>query len=266
LTRSDDSSSTARGPAESPVHAQANVQGVDQTFRAEDTPTEQVDVEQLHAPIMREKQEPRDGYEPVPLWLVAVFGALVFWGGWYLATYSGGFRSDVLDEEPSARYAGGAVEGATEVDPLVLGQRLYQANCVACHGVTGAGQPGVYPPLAGSQWVAGSAARVVRIVLHGLEGPIVVSGSRYNNSMPAFGARLSDQHLAAVLTYIRTNGEWGNSATPITPAQVTAARAATSKRRTAWSEAELLAINVEDLPSQPAAPVSTAPAPNTPGP
>ena len=50
---------------------------------------------------MREKREPRDGYEPVPIWLICVFFALIFWGGWYLAWYSGGFRKDVLDERPS---------------------------------------------------------------------------------------------------------------------------------------------------------------------
>lgn len=235
----------------SPVAAQAQAEGVDATFRAEDAPTEQVDVERLHAPIMREKSEPRDGYEPVPLWLVAVFGVLLFWGGWYLASYSGNFSANILDGQPPPALT--AQAGPKTLDPVVLGQRLFQSNCVACHTASGTGQPGLYPPLAGSEWAQGSPARVTRILLHGLEGPITVEGQRFNNSMPPFGARFSDDQIAAVLTYVRTNKAWGNDASPITPAQVAAARAATSTRGVPFSPADLLAVTSEDLVAEPPA-------------
>ena len=61
---------------------------------AQETP----DVHYLHAPIMREQAEPRDGREPVPLWLTVFYGIVVFWAGYYLASYNGGFQPDVYDE------------------------------------------------------------------------------------------------------------------------------------------------------------------------
>ena len=52
---------------------------------------EGLNVRDVHGAILREKDDPRDGYEPIPLWLVSVFMALVFWAGAYLSFYSGGF-------------------------------------------------------------------------------------------------------------------------------------------------------------------------------
>ncbi len=59
---------------------------------------EMEDVHHLHAPIMREQAEPRDGFEPIPLWLTIFYGVIVFWGGYYLASYNGGFQPDVYNE------------------------------------------------------------------------------------------------------------------------------------------------------------------------
>jgi 23S rRNA G2445 N2-methylase RlmL len=56
------------------------------------------------------------------------------------------------------------------------GRELFAATCVACHGERGAGQPNVVPPLRGSPYVLGDDARLVRIVTHGLTGPIEVRG------------------------------------------------------------------------------------------
>ena len=77
--------------------------------------------------------------------------------------------------------------------------------------------PGVYPPLAGSEWVNGPSSRVVRIVLYGLKGDIHVQGHVYNAAaMPVFGKvagsayNWNDDKIAAVLTYVRQ--EWGNKA------------------------------------------------------
>lgn len=203
------------------------------------------DVNQLHAPIMREKTEPRDGYEPVPLWLIAVFGALLFWGGWYLATYSGGWRGDVLDHDPAARFAAIGAAPAAEVDPVALGEKLYRQRCVSCHQADGEGVAGQYPPLAGSEWVLEHEQRLKRILLHGLEGPIQVRGRTYNGAMPAF-AQLKDEQIAAVLTYIRQ--AWGNDAGPISPEAIAATRQATQGRAAPWSASELLAITEPDAP------------------
>jgi mono/diheme cytochrome c family protein len=201
------------------------------------------DVAKLHAPILRERAEPRDGYEPVPLWLIILFSVLLFWGGWYLAEFGGGFRADVLDPRPEARFPGRAAVDAPQ-DPVALGKKLFTANCVSCHQQGGQGVPGQYPPLAGSEWVLGSPARLKRILLHGLAGDVVVKGETYNGNMAAFGARLSDEYIAALLTFLRQ--EWGNDASPIPPESVAATREATRERREPWSADELLAIEEPD--------------------
>lgn len=224
---------------------------------------EQTDVGHLHAPIVREKLEPRDGFEPVPMWMVAAFGVLLFWGGWYMAMYNGGWRSDILDPDPAVRYQTTGDAAGKPVDPMVLGERLFKANCVSCHQLTGVGVPGQYPPLAGSEWVLEHPQRMKRIVLHGMEGPVVVKGSTYNGNMPAFAAKLNDPQLAAVLTYIRNS--WGNAAGPIAPEAVAATREATKTRAKPYHPDELLALTEPDFVA-PAAPPATAPASPSPPP
>ena len=108
---------------------------------------------------------------------------------------------------------------------------------VSCHSANGAGQPGTYPPLDGSEWVTGDASKLARIVLHGLSGPVTVKGATYNGSMPTFAAKLNDEKLASVLTYIR--GSWSNKAEAVKPEDVAVVRAETKDRKEPWSEAEL---------------------------
>jgi len=106
---------------------------------------EGLNVRDVHGAILREKDDPRDGYEPIPLWLVSVFMALVFWAGAYLSFYSGGFQSDVFDPVQVSWAGGGAVVKGPP-DPMVVGKRLFTANCVACHQPTGLGVAGQFPP------------------------------------------------------------------------------------------------------------------------
>ena len=101
------------------------------------------------------------------------------------------------------------------------------------------GQEGLAPPLADSEWTLGSSQRLVRIVLHGLHGPINVKGKTFQLDMPALGV-FDDDQVAAILTYIRR--EWGHTASPVEPEFVKKIRAETEKREEAWSEAELLTI------------------------
>lgn len=109
------------------------------------------------------------------------------------------------------------------VDPAFweLGKGQY-ATCMACHQSEGQGQAGVFPPLAGSEWVVGPVENLVRIQLRGLNGPIEVAGQTYDNQMPA-QAYQSDEQIAAVLTYVRNS--WGNEASPVEPATVAEWRA-----------------------------------------
>ncbi|MCU0290784.1 MAG: cytochrome c [Thermoanaerobaculaceae bacterium] len=209
-------------------------------------PNEDHGVISLHAPIVHELEDPRDGFEPTPMWWVFAVMALLGWGGWYLGTYSGNFQPDVYDERPGVATASVGAP-APQADPMVLGKRLY-ANCQACHQAAGEGVEGTYPPLRGSEWVTGDPETVVRILLHGAQGSMEVQGKAYNQAMPAW-KHLKDDQIAAVATYVR--GSWGNTAAPVSVETVAAVRAATSGRTQPWTMADLKRARQE--PSQVAA-------------
>jgi mono/diheme cytochrome c family protein len=119
------------------------------------------------------------------------------------------------------------------------GQQIFQ-RCAICHQATGLGLPGSFPPLAGSEWAtAANPAVAIRVVLHGLQGPVTVKGQKFNSAMPPYGTNqpLSDAEVAAVLTYVRS--AWGNTASAVTAEQVAAERTATASRTTMWTAADL---------------------------
>ncbi len=116
------------------------------------------------------------------------------------------------------------------------GAEVY-GTCAACHMANGAGMAGVFPPLAGSEWVTGKPEVPIAIVLHGMQGEVTVNGAKYNSVMTPWASLFSDQEVANVVTYIRS--QWGNKASAVTPAQVAAVRTATKARKTQWTAAEL---------------------------
>jgi mono/diheme cytochrome c family protein len=200
-------------------------------------------VQAMHDVLWREHAEPRDGFEPVPFWVSLVFGALLAWGGYYIGSNSADFRRDVYDRSDLKIPEGGAsVLNAPDPDPQTLdelmkiGQQKFQAICASCHQTTGLGNPSQnIPPLDGSEWVVGdkaSSARLSRIVLYGLSGPIQVKGRTYTGVMPNQGNVFKDYEIASVLTYIRNN--WSNKADAGKPPAITASvvRAARSKEGT----------------------------------
>lgn len=132
--------------------------------------------------------------------------------------------------------ASGRVLTPAEIARFDLGRSLFNSTCAGCHGTSGAGAPGHAPALAGSSPVRGDPAVTIRVLLHGLEGPLESDGQRFSGSMPAapFG---TDEELAAVLTYIRR--AWGNNADPVAPEDFAAARAAHPDRTTPWRMEEL---------------------------
>jgi mono/diheme cytochrome c family protein len=199
-------------------------------------------IQNVHAILMREKEEPSEGHSPMPLFVLGFVSALIFVGSIYIVRYRGAFDPLVYDERFEGVKAGAVAKAA--VDPIAEGKKLFNANCVACHQTAGQGVPGTFPPLAGSEWVVGSEDRLVRILLHGLSGPVTVKGAQYNNAMPAFGQgtgyNWNDEKVSHVLTYIRQ--AFGNTAAPITPERVTEIRTAVGQRKTPWAESELLAL------------------------
>jgi mono/diheme cytochrome c family protein/glucose/arabinose dehydrogenase len=112
------------------------------------------------------------------------------------------------------------------------GAEVYKNICIGCHQANGQGLPNVAANLVTSQFVtAPTASMAERILLAGKEGSIGL--------MPPLAGTLSDEQIAAVLTYIRR--EWGHTASPVDPADVTETRGLTSMRKTPWTDQELLA-------------------------
>ena len=117
------------------------------------------------------------------------------------------------------------------------GSRPFQSYCAACHQYDGQGM-GDAPPLAGSPWVTGPEDRLIRIVLHGLRGPLQVAGQVYDREMPGFGSILSDADVASLLSYVRRR--FGGPVEPVAPAAVSRIRAANPNHTRYWSVEELL--------------------------
>jgi cytochrome c6 len=103
----------------------------------------------------------------------------------------------------------GALSAQASAEP-VDGKAIFTKNCAACHQATGKGIQGAFPPLAGSAFVQGAPADVGTVLLKGRGG------------MPDFSASLEDEQIAAVLSYVRSS--WGNKATPISEADISALR------------------------------------------
>ena len=208
----------------------------------------------LHDSLMREKDEPRDGSSPIPIFILFLFSALCFWGGVYLIEFGGDFHRDAYTFEFDAN----AEVAVAQVSLFDRGAKVFKAQCAACHQDTGLGVPGVYPPLAGSEWVTGHQETLARILINGLNGPIEVAGNKYNGNMPAFGPsglNLKPLEIAGVLTYIRH--EWGNAASEVTEATMVGYMDQYGSRGTPWVAAEALA----DLGPEPVAAVSASESP-----
>src|ERR1044072_6081787 len=79
---------------------------------------------------------------------------------------------------------------------------LYNSFCASCHQRDGKGDNNRYPPLAGSDWLAGNKEKLIKVILNGLQGEIKVNGKTYNSVMPAHGTLLDDHAIASIATYI----------------------------------------------------------------
>jgi len=215
---------------------------------------EDFNVRTEHEQIMREFSEPREVYRAIPWWLKhGLYGPLGVWFIWYIPLYFGGFDSNeyyegyssisydtILEREKKEKELteqkaqNSSKESATL--PLPDGSKIYATSCSVCHQPNGQGLAGAFPPLAGSDWVSGNADILAALVLHGLQGPVVVNGTTYHGVMPPQGAILKDPQIAAVLTYIRSS--WGNSAEPVTTETVEKIRSAYSHHEP-WTKAKL---------------------------
>jgi mono/diheme cytochrome c family protein len=185
--------------------------------------------------------EPQSGRSPAPILLIALFALLVFWGMTYLDAHGGGFSPKVYEPYLSVAQVDAVQPVIDGPDPR-LGKQVFDRTCVACHQSSGLGVPGQFPPLVGSEWVAvQSPNRILRAVLNGLSGPITVKGQPFNNSMVPWNS-LSNAEIAAVLTYVRQNKDWGNNAPAVTEDQVKAIRTKIADHPQSFTPDELLKI------------------------
>jgi mono/diheme cytochrome c family protein len=213
--------------------------------RAEQGGATDESLQKVHAILLREKAEPSEGFSPMPLFLLGIISAMILVCAIYVVHYRGDFDPLVYDHRYDAEAAKANAAKPVELTPeqmLAKGKQAYQ-TCVSCHQANGQGVPGAFPPLAGSEWVTGKEDRLIRVVLHGLSGPIQVKGTAFNGAMPAFGKvpgggyNWNSEKIAQVLSYIRH--EWGNNAEFITKEKVDEILKAEASRAKPWTQDEL---------------------------
>jgi len=174
----------------------------------------------------RERPDPHEETHPIPRALLVLVPLMVAVGAAYIGQADLDTPADWGDGRQAQELRGGPAPKAGAPD----GAALFAALCAACHQTSGQGLPGVFPPLAGSEWVNGRETTAAAIVLHGISGSLSVRGSTFNGAMPAFGSQLNDEQIAALLTHVRS--QWGNSAAAVQADTVAQARE-THKARTA---------------------------------
>ena len=140
------------------------------------------------------------------------------------SVYSGKQTDEVYQPEGQAtRTAQPAPTPSRELtkdERIRAGGVVYNQVCFACHQANGQGLPGVFPPLAKSDYLMADRDRAIGIVLHGKQGPITVNGQNYNQVMTP--QNLDNEQIANVLTFVMNS--WGNSAEAVTPAHIQAVR------------------------------------------
>ena len=179
----------------------------------------------LHEKAIGEHPDNGARYRLLPIFILFTLSGLILFAGTYLNRYAAHYSPLVFNEngKPSTG------EVVVKIDPVALGKKQFEAVCITCHQATGMGVAGIYPPLAGSEWVNGPSKRLIEIVLYGLKGEVHVESHVYSAAaMPVFGQvagsayNWNDDRIAAVLTYVRQ--EWGNKSGPISADEVSAVR------------------------------------------
>jgi nitrite reductase (NO-forming) len=156
-------------------------------------------------------------------------GALKVDGPENKAIYSGkqadtGFTDDRAGPAPQAVPASQAAAAGslTREAQIAAGKQVFDGTCAACHQANGGGLPGVFPPLAKSDFLAADPKRAMSIVTHGLSGKIQVGGHEYDSVMPPM-SQLTDDEVANALTYVINS--WGNPGGRFEAKEVAKARA-----------------------------------------
>jgi mono/diheme cytochrome c family protein len=132
-----------------------------------------------------------------------------------MAVYLKSIAEDSTTRMPS-------VKSENHDDDLAQGRQLYEKHCQDCHGASGQGVPGIYPPLANNRSVLmASPLNAIHIVLNGGYPATTVENPR-PYGMPPFQQILRNEEIALIVSFIRS--AWGNKASRVTPAEVDRSR------------------------------------------
>jgi nitrite reductase (NO-forming) / hydroxylamine reductase len=186
-----------------------------------------------------------------------------------LALVSGSYaqsppRADAAGPTVHAAEVAAATAAAPSAAELTAGEATFKAACSACHQLDGKGLPGVFPPLAGSDYLLKDKMRAVETVVHGRTGPLEVLSRKFDSVMPPM-TQLSDEEIANALTYV--SNSWGNRGWRVTTADVAKIRAV-PQTQTAGSATEHPGSTVAQMKYQGApstVPAETAQVHITPG-
>ena len=136
------------------------------------------------------------------------------------ATYIGDYANANMAAVGTAA-AAAKTGDLTAEEQIKAGEALFAGTCSTCHQANGQGLEGVFPPLAGSDYIKADPKRVPNIIMHGLTGPVTVNGTQYNSVMPPMG-QLTDDEVANISTYVLNS--WGNPGGRVTKAEAAAIR------------------------------------------
>lgn len=144
---------------------------------------------------------------------------------WVAALVVGVFSLPAFAQTKKANQKADSTTSNAKINPtemaMAAGQLVYEQNCLVCHQVDGGGVPHLNPPLSQTDYVLGEKARIIGVVLNGLDTHEPINDEVYSNVMPAHDF-LPDQQIADVLTFVRNS--FGNKASAVLAAEVAAER------------------------------------------
>ena len=190
------------------------------------------DMVEVHSELNREKHPPTKGFLIAPLIFVFMFGCLIFVCSIQLAHSTNGFR--IHPPQEIVKLSDEEMEIQRLERKFESGKKIFSVRCASCHQSNGLGIATQYPPLAGSEWVSADPDLIIKVILKGLKGEIMVKGEKYGTSAAVNMAAvpINDREIANVSTYVRQ--AWGNDYSEVKEDQVARVREESSSQQEQW--------------------------------
>ena len=190
------------------------------------------DMVEVHSELNREKHPPTKGFLIAPLIFVFMFGCLIFVCSIQLAHSTNGFR--IHPPQEIVKLSDEEMEIQRLERKFESGKKIFSVRCASCHQSNGLGIATQYPPLAGSEWVSADPDLIIKVILKGLKGEILVKGEKYGTSAAVNMAAvpIDDREIANVSTYVRQ--AWGNDYSEVKEDQVARVREESSSQQEQW--------------------------------